>query len=137
MARTPTPAAAQSTDKHDQALDETRELAIAAESADLQTHHLWLHCVEQTRRAQTRLAREFAEDMLDAGRRLAASRGPTEWFSTQADCVRKCLAHGVQAHTDALAAWSDLHAALAKDLQANARTLPWMWVSEPRAARPR
>ena len=133
MARNTTPSTAASAHESDTLSDPAEELAVAAESADLQVHHLWLRCLEQTRRAQARLAREFTEDMFDTARKLVLSHEPKERLDTQAEWMRKCVAHGAQAQSDALAAWADLQSAWSKDLQANARMLPWLCMLAPHA----
>lgn len=133
MARNTTASTVPSAHESDTLNEQAEELAVAAESADLQVHHLWLRCLEQTRRAQARLAREFTEDMFDAARKLVLSHEPKERLDTQAEWVRKCMAHGAQAQSDALAAWADLQSAWSKDLQANARMLPWLCMLAPPA----
>jgi len=116
--------------------EDTQELAAAAEAADLQTHHLWLHCIEQTRRAQFKMTHELTEDLIDAGRKLAQSKDPREWLEVQGGMVKKILTHALCAQTDAMGAWAEMQSAFSNDLCANARTamLGW-WPAGPLAAK--
>lgn len=127
MAHTTTRSTTSASKSAGPAQEDNQERAAAAESADLQTHHLWLYCLEQSRRAQARMTREFAEDMAEASRKLVASRELRDWLNAQAEFFSKSVAHGFAAHRDALTAWADLQAAVSKDLRANASALPWTW----------
>ena len=98
-------------------VEDARDLAAAAEDADLQAHHRLLLCLEQTRRAQTTLAQDWMEELLSTSRTLASSNDPQRWLLAPAGLLGSAWTHYLAAQGSTLAAWSEFQYAVLDEMR--------------------
>ncbi len=96
-----------------------RDLAAAASDADLQAHHRFLMCLDQTRRAQMKLAQDWTESLLVTGRMLASCPDPQRWLKAPSELWTAACTHTLAAQGTHLAAWSEFQSAVLDEVRAN------------------
>ncbi|APW39637.1 hypothetical protein RD110_22520 [Rhodoferax koreense] len=108
--------------RSDEAEIEDVEDVTAAESADLQTHHLMLYFLEQMRRVQSDLCRQWVEEVAEAERGLVLSRHPKDWLDIQRELVTKGIVQTLSGQAEMANAWAEMQSAIAKAIRANGKS---------------
>lgn len=87
--------------------EDVSDAATAAVDAEVQTHHHWLLCLEQSRRAQLQMVHDCMRDMLGTARTLSSSPDRGQWLQASVALGWALCASGLSAQATMLAAWSE------------------------------